>query len=489
MEFVILNKFRMRPLISKSGKIGAKDELILIGSSKSKFKQDLFTPEEIKYLQRQISFKEKTIVINQYSRRIYIQLIEGREERYQEMEAARIAAARIHPRIRENKVEKIVVQHIDGDAGIVLAFTEGLALFNYQFIKYHSQAKEKEHSLKKIALAGNGIRTNQIDELNSLISAVYQARDLINEPVSALNAVKLSKEILRMGRESGFKVEILNKARIEALKFGGLLAVNKGSLDPPTFTIMTWKPANAKNKKPIVLVGKGVVYDTGGLSLKPTPDSMDHMKCDMSGAAAVAGALFALASNKIPVYVIALVPATDNRPGGNAYAPGDVVVMHDKTTVEVLNSDAEGRMILGDALAYAKHYKPLLGITVATLTGSASRAIGKNGTVGMGNASREVFNALIDSGNNVYERIAEFPFWEEYGEMIKSDIADIQNVGGADAGAITAGKFLEHFTDYPFIHLDIAGPAFLKASDHYRVKGGTGVGVRMLYDFLKKYKG
>ncbi len=287
-----------------------------------------------------------------------------------------------------------------------------------------------------------------------------------------------------MGLDSGFSVEVFNKLKIETLKMGGLLAVNKGSIDPPTFSILTWKPKNAVNDRPIVLVGKGVVYDTGGLSLKPTHDSMDYMKCDMGGAAAVAGAFYAVAKNELPVWIVGLIPATDNRPDGNAYVPGDVITMYDGSTVEVLNTDAEGRMILADALSYAKQYDPELVIELSTLTGSAHMAIDKFGMVGMGNASREVMENLKASGEYTSERVAEFPFWDEYKEQLKSDIADLKNIGGKYAGAITAGKFLEHFTDYPYVHLDIAGPSFNKAPFNYRGKGGSGVGVRILYNFF-----
>jgi leucyl aminopeptidase len=212
---------------------------------------------------------------------------------------------------------------------------------------------------------------------------------------------------------------------------------------------------------------------------------MDYMKSDMAGAAAVAGTMFALAKAGIPVYTIGLIPSTDNRPDGNAYAPGDVIKMFDSTTVEVLNTDAEGRMILADALSWAKKYNPELVITIATLTGAAQAAIGNNGIVAMGNSGRDVFDKLKHSGDMVFERIAEFPFWNDYAEFLKSDIADIKNIGGRYAGAITGGKFLEHFTDYPFIHLDIAGPSYNKTCDSYRGKGGSGVGIRLLYDFLK----
>ncbi len=311
------------------------------------------------------------------------------------------------------------------------------------------------------------------------------ARDLVNEPVNILNASGLANAFKEMGKTAGFKVDIWNKAKITQQKMGGLLSVNAGSVDEPTFTIMEYKPKNAKNKKPLVLVGKGVVYDTGGLSLKPTPNSMDMMKCDMAGGAAVGSAIYAIAKAKLNVHVIGLVPATDNRPGFNAFAPGDIITMMDGSTVEMLNSDAEGRMILADALHYAKRYEPALVIDIATLTGAAMAAIGTAGIVGMGTATGSLKDKLHTSGLNVHERIAEFPFWDEYDELMKSDIADQKNLGGTLAGAITAGKFLVKFTDYPYYHLDIAGPAFLSGKEHYKPKGGTGVGVRLFFEFAK----
>ena len=242
---------------------------------------------------------------------------------------------------------------------------------------------------------------------------------------------------------------------------GGVLAVNSGSFTDPSFSILEWKPANAVNEQPIVLVGKGIVYDTGGLSLKPTPNSMDLMKSDMAGSAAVIGGIYAIAQAKLNVHVIALIPATDNRPGNNAYAPGDVITMYDGTTVEVLNTDAEGRLILADALHYAKQYNPMLVLDFATLTGAAVRAIGKEGIVCMGTADEATKSTMKQAGQQQYERLVEFPLWAEYGEQLKSSIADITNLGGPTAGAITAGKFLEHFTDYPWMHFDIAGSAFI----------------------------
>lgn len=402
------------------------------------------------------------------------------------LEVARKAGFEVHSWLCEHEVAAVSVLNGGVEPEECVAFAEGLALTNYQFLKYLSPEKAKQNALAEICLVDEGLSDDHVAKLQNLVKAVYLARDLVNEPLSFLNAVQLSAEIEKMGSEAGFSVEVFNKKKIETLKMGGLLAVNKGSVDPPTFSILTWKPSNAINKRPLVLVGKGVVFDTGGLSLKPTHDSMDYMKCDMGGAAAVAGAIYALAKNKLPLWVVGLVPATDNRPDGNAYVPGDVVTMHDGTTVEVLNTDAEGRMLLADALSYAKLYDPELVIELSTLTGSAHMAIDKYGIVGMGNASREIMENLKASGEYTSERVAEFPFWDEYKEQLKSDIADLKNIGGRYGGAITAGKFLEHFTSYPYIHLDIAGPSFNKVPFKYFGKGGSGVGVRILYNFFLK---
>lgn len=381
--------------------------------------------------------------------------------------------------------DKLVIVNTSGNKKATLAFTEGAALANYQFLKYFTDKKSKQNSLDKIFVQDASLKDEQLNELFSVVRATMLARDLVNEPVSYLNAVQFSKEMQKAGKEFGFNVKVLNKKEIEALGMGGLLGVNRGSIDPPTFNIMEYKPKNAKNKKPIVLVGKGVVFDTGGLSLKPTPGSMDEMKCDMAGGAAVTGAIAAIAANKLPVHVVALVPATDNRPGMNAIAPQDIITMHDGTTVEVLNTDAEGRLILADALSYAKKYDPMLVIDLATLTGAAMRAVGSYASAFMGTADQEVLNKLNDAGFNTWERMIQFPLWKDYGNEMKSDIADLKNLGGANAGHISAGKFLEHFTAYPWIHIDIAGPAYSNTAASYRTKGGSGVGVRVLYDFIK----
>lgn len=367
---------------------------------------------------------------------------------------------------------------------VVTAMTEAISLSNYQFLVYKS--KKEANSLESALIWSPDSADAKLVERGAKVArATKVARDLVNEPVITLTAEELAKRTEALGKEFGFAVEVFNKQKIRSLKMGGLLSVNLGSIEPPTFSILEWKPQNAQNSQPVVLVGKGVVYDTGGLSLKPTANSMDFMKADMAGAAAVIGTLCAVASLELPIHVIGLVPATDNRPGQNAYTPGDVITMFDGTTVEVMNTDAEGRLLLADALAYAKKYDPALVVDLATLTGAQVVAIGYHGTAMMSNANETTKTALKNAGQRVYERLVELPLWEEYRDQLKSDLADLKNIGGRPAGSATAGKFLEHFTDYPWVHLDIAGPSYLPSQDSYRGKHGTGVGVRLLTEFLR----
>lgn len=417
----------------------------------------------------------------------------GIDGEYRSWEEYRRAGFRLERLCKAHKVSILQTEFHEGHSKGHEALLEGLMLSSYRFDRYLHSSKSAssgknsaEQATKLLSVYPMNFAKESSLELTALCQAVYKARDLVNEPQSALGAVELAQAFKAMGKESGFKVSVWNKARIKQEGMGGILAVNRGSVRPPTFTIMEYKPSGAVNKQPVVLVGKGVVYDTGGLSLKPTPGSMDSMKCDMAGAAAVGATMQAISRNRLPVYVIGLVPATDNRPGGDAYAPGDIIQISDGTSVEVLNTDAEGRLILADALHYAKRYKPELVVDLATLTGSAVMALSAHATPCMGTADRPQVQDLLEAGLRCYERLVPFPIWEEYGEMIKTSVADLKNIGGREAGAITAAKFLEHFTEYPWIHLDIAGPAFLDSESSYRGKHGTGHGVRLLYYFLRQ---
>lgn len=380
------------------------------------------------------------------------------------------------------KTHKTEVQAWNLPAELVLAYAEGLALASYRFDKYQTKA---EKGLKEIHLHGENLDKKAVKNLNSIVGAVALTRSLVNEPASVLTAKKLSEYFEKTGKDAGFEVEVLGKNKIQSLKMGGLLGVNQGSDLPPTFNILEYKAKHAKNEKPIILVGKGVVYDTGGHSLK-TSAGMEAMKCDMAGAATVLGVLKAAAELELPLHIIGLVPATDNRISAAALSPGDIITMSDGTTVEVLNTDAEGRLILADALVFAKKYEPEVVFDFATLTGAAARAIGKEGYVCMGTVSAEVKAQLAASQEATYERGVEFPLWDEYQGQLKSDVADLKNIGGAEAGAITAGKFLQHFTSYPWMHFDIAGPAFYEGAPvGYIPKGGTGFCVRLIVNFLK----
>jgi leucyl aminopeptidase len=477
----------MKPKISRISQISPDQSVVCIVGTGDIPESLKLSKSEKEYALKRLSEKEEYVVINSYFRQTYIVKASGEKEDYRVIEDLRKIASGLKKTIRSNNHRELVITSDNTVKDAVEAFTEGLLLSIYSFDKYQTR-KDKEEGRefpqKLLLLTGSGDK--ELAWLETVTDAVYMTRDLINEPVNHLNAPLLAEEIKKAGASAGFSVEVMNKGKIEALKMGGLLAVNKGSIDPPVFCVLEWKPAKPLNTDPLVFVGKGIVYDTGGLNIK-TGDYMDNMKADMAGAAAVTGILYTAAKTGIPLHVIGLVPATDNRPGQNAYAQGDIITMYNKMTVEIGNTDAEGRMILADAISYASKFKPELIIDIATLTGSAAMTYGNLAIAAMGNAGRKYFDLLNECGKEVYERIAELPFWEEYGEMIKSDVADIRNVGGREAGAITAGKFLENFAEYPLIHLDIAGTGSLKKDDYYRLKVGTASGLRLLATFLKRY--
>ncbi len=472
--------------IKKAKKQVEKANLIVLASDIKQLTTDIFSVKELKHIKTQfIENKIKDFTFNKLNRVIFLSIINLSESFSKDAELFRAKGSALCKQVNDYKIEKIEVCSLCPEVFPLITFAEGMALSNYQFIPYKTD-QSTQHSLAEITLVDEKISKKEVERLNILVQSVYRTRDWVNMPLSHLNATQLSELMQEEGKKRGVHVEVFSKKKIEALKMGGLLAVNSGSIDPPTFTIMEWKPKEVVNKKPIILVGKGVVFDTGGMNIK-TANYMNDMKMDMAGAATMANTLLAVAEAKLPIHMIALIPATDNRVNGNAYVTGDVITMYDKTTVEVLNTDAEGRLILADALSYAKKYDPQLVIDAATLTGAAARAIGFYGVVAMGNSEDDML-LLKESGENVYERIAEFPFWDEYKEDLKSDIADIKNLGKPEGGAIHAGKFLEHFTNYPYIHLDIAGVAFTHSAEKYHGKGATGIGVRLLFDFFSNYK-
>jgi leucyl aminopeptidase len=442
------------------------------------------TKEEVTYCEGLITAKKNFIHLVKEGKTIRLHFIDKKSEQNAQLEQCRKAGNVGYNDVSSYKEGSVLITSRLSNED-TFAYCEGFLLSSYQFNKYFTK-KEDTFSLSEVSIPS--LSTGEVKLLDVMLQSVQTTKDLVNEPVIYLTASQLSEEIKKVGALAGFEVEVLNKQKIEALKMGGLLGVNAGSVDPPTFNILTYKGEGATQENPIVLVGKGVVYDTGGLSLKPTAGSMDTMKCDMAGAATVVGIFQAVASLKLPIYLVGLIPATDNRPSGNAITPGDVITISDGTTIEVLNTDAEGRLILADALHYAKKYNPSVVFDYATLTGAAARAIGHQGIVYMGTANEEIKSTVEAIGHQVCERLVEFPLWDEYQEMLKSDIADMKNVtGGVSSGAITAVKFLQHFTNYPWLHFDIAGPAFLTFNDSYRGKNATAIGLRLTLHFLKQF--
>ncbi len=384
--------------------------------------------------------------------------------------------------LSDAQIKEISIQS-ELSSELTYAFVEGLALSNYKFDKYKKKATKL---IEKIFVSSDNFTSESVSTLNNIVKSVFYARDIVNEPLSTLKAKEISESAQKVAEESGIKYKELGIDAIRSLKMGGVLGVNQGSELDPTFTVLEWKPENAINKKPIVLVGKGVVYDTGGYSIK-VGDGMMTMKCDMGGAAAVFGTTYLAALEKLPLHIITLVPAVENRINEKAIVPGDILTISDGTTVEVLNTDAEGRLILADALVYAQQFDPEFVFDFATLTGSAMRSIGTNGAAFMGTASDELKKLAVRAAYTTHERIAELPIWDDYAEQLKSEVADMSNLGGPLAGASTAGKFLQHFTKYPWLHFDIAATAFSSSASSYRPAGGTGTGIRFMLEFLKSY--
>lgn len=476
----------MKPQIERISQISSDQSVICILGSDHIPERLKPGKSEIEFAQTQLQAKEEYVFINSYNRCIYLIRLKDGISKYKVREELRRTSYNLRKLIKDNNHTDLVITSDSAYNGAIEDFTEGLLLSIYSFDKYKTKAgkDEKKYYPKRLLLQGE-IADSEIKWLVDLTDAVYFTRDLINEPVNQLNATSLAEAITKIGDSAGFRVEVLTKGKIEALKMGGLLAVNRGSVDPPVFCILEWHPANSLNNKPIVLVGKGIVYDTGGLNIK-TGDFMAGMNGDMAGAAIVTGVMHTVAKTGIPLHIIGLIPSTDNRPGGNAYTQGDIITMYNKMTVEIGNTDAEGRLILADAIGYASKYSPELIIDIATLTGSAAMTFGNQAIAVMTNADRKYIDLLEECGNDVYERIAELPFWDEYGELLNSDVADLRNVGGREAGAIIAGKFLERFAEFPLIHMDIAGTEMLKKDDFYRAKNGTASGLRLLSAFLRR---
>lgn len=400
-------------------------------------------------------------------------------------EHLRRSAAKLRKTLVDDQVASIALTGQGLLTEDLLAFVEGLVIADYSYDRFKTKTPQHIESLQ---IDSSLVTDADLQPLRNLWNRMFWCREWVNTPVANLNAAQFADELKLIARDLKVSCTVLDKKQIESLRMGGLIAVNQGSVDEPRFVALEYKPKKHINRKPLALVGKGIMYDTGGLNIKPD-DYMQEMKSDMAGAATMASVLFAAADNNLPIWAVALLPLTDNRPGFNAYAADDILTMYDGTTVEVVNTDAEGRLVLADAIAYAvDKYQPALLIDIATLTGAASRAIGPYGIAAMHQHADNAMNLLKIMGEQVYERIAELPFWEEYDELLKSEMADLKNCGTNHSGAITAGKFLAHFAgDTPYIHLDIAGVAYFTKPQTYFATGASAYGMRLLYAFMQVY--
>lgn len=371
----------------------------------------------------------------------------------------------------------------------VRAMIEGLSLSNYKFNKYKSDREKIDETDVSITIGGHNLEhkdySDIVEESKILVETVFNARDLVNEPSNVIYPETLAEEAVKFSKRYGFEIEIINHKKIEELQMNSFLAVGKSSIHKPKVIVMRYFGDKDNLDQKLGLIGKGLTYDSGGYSLKPS-NSMVDMKSDMGGAATVIGAISAIAKRKLKINVVAVVAACENVIGNEAYKPGDIISSMAGKNIEILNTDAEGRLTMIDAVTYAIREEHITEIIdVATLTGAALVALGNDVTAVVTNNDsfyKELEKAFISTG----EKMWNLPNFDDYKTLIKSDIADLKNTGGRYGGTITAGLFVGEFVENkPWLHLDIAGPTYITVPWDYCPKGGTGAGVRTLYELAK----
>lgn len=372
---------------------------------------------------------------------------------------------------------------------VAQAMVEGAILGGYQFTLYRSDStKANDKDVERMT-----VLTTQKAQLKLLTEGVRRGvataeatclvRDLCLHPSNVMTPTRIANEAKAVAKETGVSLKILEQKDMEQLGMGALLGVARGSHEPPKFIILEYNGAKKKDERPVVLVGKTITFDTGGISLKPA-ENMEHMKADMTGGAEVLASIRAAARLKLPLHLISILPVAENMPGGRAMKPGDIVTTLSGKTVEVQNTDAEGRLILSDALAYATRYKPAALIDIATLTGACVVALGQF-AIGMFGTDAKLKEQVRKAGLKAGERVWEMPLWDEYFEQLKSDVADMRNIGGRGGGMITAALFLSKFVgDCSWVHLDIASTDWSERERAYIPKGPTGIGTRVLLQYL-----
>jgi leucyl aminopeptidase len=374
---------------------------------------------------------------------------------------------------------------------IVKAVVEGVCLGLYQYTPFKTIDRDKIRGMKEFSIivekenAYNTIR-RAAKEAEIISRAVCFTRDMVSAPGNEMTPTDMAHEARKIAKRRNVKLTVLDKAAMKKIGMNALLGVARGSAEPAKFIILEYRGGN-RSEPPVALVGKGLTFDSGGISIKPS-EKMDEMKSDMAGGAAVMGVIMAAADLNLKVNAVGLIPATENLPGVRAYKPGDILKSLSGQTIEVLSTDAEGRLILADALTYAGRFNPAAIIDLATLTAACVIALGDHVTGMMGTDER-LKNKIKVASDATDEKVWELPLWEDYHELIKSDVADYKNHGGRPGGAITAAAFLSKFVGvYPWVHLDIAGPAWLTRDKPYIPKGASGVGVRLMVQFLRDWQ-
>ena len=398
---------------------------------------------------------------------------------------------------RSTPAASLVVEGTDGTPETAALLAQGMALRAYNFRKYMTRKSTDDANgnafkpLPKIDVhcADPATAAHLFERRRAIAEGVYLARDLVNEPANALGPVEFAERLSGLG-VPGLEVEVLDVADLEALKMGSLLAVGQGSVRPSRVVVMQWHGAKrARNKQPVCFVGKGVVFDTGGISMKPAA-GMEDMKGDMGGAACVSGLMLALAQRKAPVNAVGLVGLVENMPSGSATRPGDIVTSMSGQTIEILNTDAEGRLVLADVLWYAQErFKPRLIVDLATLTGAIIVALGKE-HAGLFSNNDKLARELEEAGEATGEKVWRMPLGPAYDKLIDSKNADMKNIGGRFGGAITAAQFLQRFiksADTPWAHLDIAATAMDSARNELNQSWGSGWGVRLLDKLVQSH--
>ena len=414
----------------------------------------------------------------------------GKKEKFTD-ESARVCAGKATQKAKElSSNEFSILQFSNLDEGLIEAMTEGVMLAHYSFDKY-KEAKETANKLEQVALLINSDSPKfqaVADKAATVVEAVNFARDIGNMPPNDCAPAQLASTALSIAQEYGMKARIIDRYELENMGMGGIVAVGKGSNNPPKLIILEYNGnSDPQQQKPYLLVGKAVTFDTGGISIKPG-EKMDEMKFDKCGGCTVLAVMRAAASIKLTVNVVGIIPAVENMPSSTSYRPGDIIRMYNGKTVEVLNTDAEGRMILADALAYGiATYNPKAVIDLATLTGAAIIALGSNVAALVG-TNKQLTDRLRKLAEKTGEKMWELPLYDEFHEQIKSTYADIRNIGGRPGGAITAAAFLSNFANgVPWVHIDIAGTAWTQDGTYeksYNPKGATGFGVRTLVKLL-----